>query len=58
MENGKNKVQKAGGANPDAAGLGNPDVAAQVEITSNENAIGKDDPRYVPADGLRDTAYE
>ena len=51
MEHGKNKVQKISGRNPDAAGLGNPEVAAQVEVTTNEDEIRKGDGRYVPAIG-------
>ncbi|WP_158555983.1 hypothetical protein [Peribacillus glennii] len=58
MEREKNKVQKVSDGNPDAAGLGNPEVAAKVELTSNENKIGKDDPRYVPGESFGATPSE
>ncbi|WP_180955044.1 hypothetical protein [Bacillus sp. V3-13] len=51
MEHEKNKVQKISGRNPDAAALGNPEVAAQVEVTTNEDKIRKGDDEYVPALG-------
>ncbi|MFC3885477.1 hypothetical protein ACFOU2_19180 [Bacillus songklensis] len=35
MARGKNKVQKIN--NPDAAGLGIPEVAAQIEVTGSRN---------------------
>ncbi|WP_185805335.1 hypothetical protein [Bacillus canaveralius] len=51
MEQGKDKVQKISGRNPDAAALGNPEVAAQVEVTTNDDEIRKGDGRYVPEIG-------
>ena len=49
MEHKQNKIQKASAHNPDATGLGNPEVAAQVEVTTNKDAIEKGDDRYIPA---------
>ncbi|PLR89829.1 hypothetical protein [Bacillus sp. T33-2] len=47
MEN--KKIQKVSGRNPDVAALGNPKVAAQVDITTNEDEIRNGDGRDVPA---------
>lgn len=42
-------IQQISGRNPDAAALGNPEVAAQVDVTTNEDEIKKGDGRDVPA---------
>ncbi|WP_409304827.1 hypothetical protein [Peribacillus sp. SCS-155] len=47
MEKRENKARTIN--NPDAAGLGRPEVAARVEVTMDDQPIQKGDPRNVPA---------